>query len=89
MALYAEDAVVMDHPRTGSDFVATGLSEIRGIEAALAERQGSTGGVEFSDVVVSGSTVTFTHTFIAEGGWCSSAAGNEVTVESGRITLAV
>jgi hypothetical protein len=84
MAFYAEDAVVEN-----DDGVATGVSEIRILEAEVPGIQGSTGGIEFTDLVVSGNTVTFKETFMNEAGDCFSSAGNEVTIEDGKITLYV
>ncbi len=92
MALYAEDAVVENHPLDApldADEVATGVDEIRSLEAQVPGIQGSTGGIEFTDLVVSGNTVTFKSTFFNEEGDCFSGAGNEVTVEDGKITLFV
>ena len=88
MAFYAEDAVVENHP-LDSDGVANGTLEIRGLEARVPGIQGSTGGIEFTDLVVSGNTVTFKETFYNEDGDCFSGAGNEVTVEDDKITLFV
>ncbi len=88
MGLYAEDAVVENHPRD-SDGVANGVLEIRILEAQVPGLQGSTGGIEFTDLVVSGNTETFKETFFNEDGDCFSAAGNEVTVEDDKITLYV
>ena len=86
MAFYAEDAVVESHP-LDADEVATGVPEIRILEARVPGIQGSTGGIEFTDLVVSGNTVTFKETFFNEEGDCFSGAGNEVTVEDDKITL--
>ena len=49
----------------------------------------STGGIEFTDLVVSGNTVAFKETFHNAEGDCFSGAGNEVTVEDDKITLFV
>ncbi len=88
MAFYAEDAVVENHPGD-DDGVATGVSEIRILEAQVPGIQGSTGGIEFTDLVVSGNTVTFKETFMHKDGDCFSSTGNEVTVEDDKITLYV
>lgn len=85
MAFYVEDAVVEDHP-LGGDGVATGVLEIRGLEAQVPGIQGSTGGIEYTDIVVSGNTVTFNTKFLNSGGNCFGAAGIVVTVEEGKIT---
>lgn len=89
MAFYAEDAVVENHPLDSGDGVATGVVEIRALEAQVPGIQGSTGGIEFTEMVVSGNTVTFKETFFNAGGACFSGAGNEVTVEDDKITLFV
>ena len=88
MGFYADDAVVENHPGD-DDGVATGVSEIRILEAQIPENQGSTGGIEFTDLVVSGNTVTFKETSMNEDGDCFSSTGNEVTVEDDKITLYV
>ncbi len=88
MGFYAEDAVVENDPGD-DDGVATGVSEIRILEARVPGIQGSTGGIEFTDLVVSGNTVIFNETFMNEDGDCFSSTGNEVTVEDDKITLYV
>ncbi len=87
MALYAEDAVVRDHP-LDADGIATGVDEIRFLEAQVPGIQGSTGGIEFRDMTVSGSTVTFNTKFLNAEGDCFGGMGHQVTVEDGKITLA-
>ncbi len=86
MAFYAEDAVVKDHP-LGGDGIANGVDEIRSLEARVPMLQGSTGGIEFTDMVVSGNTVTFNHKFFNASGGCFGGLGGKVTVEDGKITL--
>jgi len=86
MAFYAEDAVVKDHPRDG-DAIANGVDEIRALEAQVPGIQGSAGGIEFTDLVVSGNTVTFNHKFFNASGGCFGGLGGEVTVKDGKITL--
>jgi len=85
MAFYAEDAVVEDHP-LDSDGVATGVLEIRGFEGQVPRIQGTTGGIEYTDIAVSGNTVTFNTTFFNGDGDCFGAAGLVVTVEEEKIT---
>jgi ketosteroid isomerase-like protein len=85
MAFYAEDAVVENHP-LDSDGVANGVLEIRGFEGQVPGIQGSTGGIEFTDIVASGDTVTFNHKFFNATGACFGGVGDEVTVEDGKIT---
>ncbi len=86
MALYADDAVLRDHP-LDNDGIATGVAEIRVVEAKVPGSQGPTGRIEFIDTTVSGNTVTFNHRFMNNSGDCFGGAGDQVTVEDGRITL--
>jgi ketosteroid isomerase-like protein len=86
LAFYAEDAVVKDHPRD-DDGIANGVDEIRSLEAPVPEIQGSAGGIEFTDMVVSGDTVTFNHKFFIADGACFGGLGGQITVEDGKITL--
>jgi len=67
IGFYAEDAVVKNHPRDG-DAIADGVDEIRVLEGQVPGIQGSTGGIEFTDMVVSGNTVTFNHKFFNTSG---------------------
>jgi ketosteroid isomerase-like protein len=85
MAFYAEDAVVVGHP-LDSDGLAMGLIEIHRLENRVPRIQGSTGGIEYTEMVVSGNTVTFNTTFHNSEGDCFGEAGHRVTVENGRIT---
>jgi len=86
MAFYAENAIVKDHPLDG-DGIANGVDEIRSLEAQVPGIQGSTGGIEFTDMVVSGNTVTFNHKFFNASGDCFGGLGGEVIAEDGKITL--
>lgn len=95
MAFYADDAVVKNHP-LDDDFVATGIDEIRALEEKVPAVQGSGDGVEFFDIVVSGSTVTFSYRFswdrTRSGGavmsaGCAGDTANTATIEDGKITL--
>ncbi len=88
MASYADDAVYENHP-LDNDELATGVAEIRSLEARVPQIQGSTGGIEYTEMVVSGNTVTFSHTFHNAQGDCFGSAGNGVTVEGDKITLYV
>ncbi len=96
MAFYADDAVVMGHPLDDDD-VATGIDEIRVLEEQVPAVQGSGAGTEYFDIVVSGSTATFKHTFrygadgTRSGGsaGCGGAIDNMATIEDGKITLLV
>ena len=84
MAFYTTDAVVKGHPLDNDD-VATGIDEIRVLQEQIPARQGSAAGIEYLDVVVSGSTVTFSHAFRWGGGGCSGGIDNAATVEDGKI----
>jgi ketosteroid isomerase-like protein len=95
MALYADDAVVMDQV-FDDDGVATGIDEIRVLEEQIPAVQGSGDGIEIFDVVVSGSTATFKTRFFygADGvrntsgsAGCSGSLDHTATVESGKITV--
>ena len=86
MAFYATDAAVRDHPLDG-DGIAKGVDEIRFLEAQVPGIQGSAGGIEFVDLVVSGSTVTFNHRFFNAEGDCFGGIRGQLTVEDGKITL--
>jgi hypothetical protein len=86
MALYAEDAVVEDHP-LDSDEVATGVAEIRRYELQFPAAIDPTGGIEYLDMTVSGNTATFNHKFLNAGGVCFGGTGDQVTIEDGKITL--
>jgi hypothetical protein len=94
MALYADDAVVKDHPRDFDD-VATGVDEIRALISEAPLVQGSGEGMELFTVVVSGSTVTFHHRFFygADGihsglvAGCTGGINDSMTVVDGKITV--
>jgi ketosteroid isomerase-like protein len=88
MALYAEDAVVENHPLDTTS-PATGVLEIRGYEGQVPSIQGSTGGTEYTELEVSGNTVTFNHAFVNDDGTCFGGTGNQVTVDDDKITLFV
>jgi ketosteroid isomerase-like protein len=88
MVFYAEDAVIEGHPED-SDGLATGKSEILPIEQRMQIHQGSTGRLEFTNMVVSGDTVTFDDIFHNGDGDCFSSTGDKVTVEDDKITLYV
>jgi ketosteroid isomerase-like protein len=93
MAFYTEDAVVENHP-LDDDGVAIGVDEIRALEEEVPAIQGTGDGIEYIDMVVSGSTVTFNHRFFygsdgtASGGSAGCAGGrdDEARVEDGKIT---
>ena len=87
ISLYAEDAVVTDHPLdTDSPAVATGVEEIRDLEITVPSLQRPEDATEYSDVEVSGDQATFIQRFINSAGECFSTAGNQITVEGGTIT---
>ena len=94
VAFYAEDAVVTGHP-LDEDGVATGIDEIRALEEQIPAAQGSGDGIEFVDVEVSGSTVTFNSRFFygangshaIMGAGCSGRIGDTATFEDGKIVL--
>ena len=88
MVFYAEDAVIEGHPED-TDGLATGKSEILPIEQRMQIHQGSTGRLEFTNMVVSGNTVTFDDIFHNGDGDCFSSSSDEVTVEGDKITLYV
>ncbi len=83
-----DDAVVMGHPLDDDD-VATGVDEIRVLQEQIPAIQGSGAGIEYSDIVVSGSTATFSHAFRSIGGACLGGIDHTVTVEGGKIVLYV
>jgi len=85
LALYAEDAVVLDHP-LDSDGTATGVNEIRELEKNVPSVQRSEDAIEFVDIEVSDNVVTFGHRFFNSSAGCSGYTGNTVTVEDGEIT---
>lgn len=86
MVFYAEDVVVKDHPLDTRDDTAD-RNEIRQIEQTIVVLQGSDAVMEAHDMVVSGNTVTYNSTFVNADGVCFGRAGNQVTVEDGKITL--
>jgi ketosteroid isomerase-like protein len=86
MEFYAQDAVVMDRP-SDEDGIANGRDEIRSMEAQVPGIQGSTGGIEFLDMTVSGNTATFNHKFLDADGGCFGGTGDQVTIEDDEITL--
>jgi ketosteroid isomerase-like protein len=86
MEFYAQDAVVKDGP-LDEDAIANGNDEIRSMEAQVSGIQGSTGGIEFLDMTVSGNTATFNHKFLNADGGCFGGTGDQVTIEDGEITL--
>jgi hypothetical protein len=77
---------VKGHPLDAND-VATGIDEIRVLQEQIPSRQGSAAGIEYLDIVASGSTATFSHAFYSSGGGCSGGIDNTVTVEDGKIVL--
>jgi hypothetical protein len=89
MVFYAEDAVIEGHPSEASDGLATSTSEIAAIEVSLNGFQGSTGTMEYVNMVVSGDTVTFDSIFINGSGSCFSAGGGVLTVKDGKIARVV
>ena len=88
MVFYAEDAVIEGHP-TVDGVTATGKSEILAIEQRMQINQELTGRLEFTNMVVSGNTVTFDDIFHNEEGDCFSGVGHQITVEDDKITLYV
>ena len=88
MVFYAEDAVIEGHPED-TDGLATGKSEILAIEQRMQIHQESTGRLEFTNMEVSGNTVTFDDIFHNGDGDCFSSTGDKVTVEDDKITLYV
>ncbi len=88
MVFYAEDAVIEGHPGD-TDGLATGKSEILAIEQRMQINQGSTGRLEFTNMEVSGDTVTFDDIFHNGDGDCFSSTGDKVTVADDKITLFV
>jgi hypothetical protein len=94
MALYADDAVVRDHPRD-FDNIATGIDEIRALISEAPLVQGSGDGIEYFNVVESGATVMFHHRFfygpngIHSGGeaGCAGGVNDSITVVDGKITV--
>lgn len=87
MALYAENAVVENHPLANT--TREGTAEIRALETQVPAIQGSTGGIEFTDTVVSDNSVTANYAFFNEDGECFGGKDTEVSVEDDKITLYV
>ena len=85
MALFADDAVVVDHP-LDEDGTAQGIDEIRQLEANVAAELPNSA-TEFLDLQISGDTVIFGHQFIVEDGDCFGGSGDRVTVVGDKITL--
>lgn len=85
LALYAQDAVVLDHP-LDTDGTATGVEEIRELEKNVPGVQRDEDAIEFIDIEVSGNVATFNHKFFNSSGGCTGYTGNTVTVENGEIT---
>jgi hypothetical protein len=85
MSLYTDDAVVTDHPRDNDD-TATGVEEIRPLEAVAPSIQRPEDATEFINVEPSGNTVTFDMNFHMDDGSCLGSSGHEVTVEGDKIT---
>jgi ketosteroid isomerase-like protein len=85
MMLYADDAVVTDHPRD-NDESATGVDEIRQLEAIVPTIQRAEDATEFINVQPSGNTVTFDMNFHMADGSCLGSSGHEVTVDDDKIT---
>ena len=96
LEFYTEDAVVENHP-LDDDGIATGTVEIRALEEQVPAIQGSGDGIEFIDMVVSGSTVTFNTRFFSRPAGtasgvipaCGGGTDHQGTVEDGKITLYV
>jgi hypothetical protein len=86
MALYADDAVVTNHP-ADTDNTATGVDEIRALESDVPTFQRPEDATEFVNVQVSGDRVTFGNIFFHDTGECFSGSGHEVTVQDDKITL--
>jgi ketosteroid isomerase-like protein len=87
MALYADNAVVENHPLANT--TREGTAEIRALETQVPAIQGSTGGIEFTDTVVSGNSVTANYAFFNVDGECFGGKDTEVSVEDDKITLYV
>ena len=85
ISLYAEDAVVTDHP-LDDDGLTEGVEAIRALDEFGTSIQRSEDATEFVDVRVSGNSVTFGHRFWNNRGQCFGGGGHEVTVEDGKIT---
>lgn len=86
MTLYAEDAVVTDHPLDYGDApVATGVEEIRLLEVGVPGIQRAENALEYLDVQVSGNQATFVVRFFNAEGECFGGS-RTVAVEGGKIT---
>lgn len=86
LGFYADDAVVVSHP-FDVDGLASGVDEIRLLEQQVPVIQGSVGGIQFREMRLSGTTVTFDYTFLNTEGTCFERSDNIVTFENGEITL--
>jgi hypothetical protein len=84
MALFDVDAAVTGHPADSTPASpARGLAETRTLEALTTERATGVDAYEASDVLVSGSTVMWTHLFHAARYTC--VGNDEIAVEGGKI----
>jgi ketosteroid isomerase-like protein len=86
IALYAEDAVVLNHPLDLDD-TARGVKEIRVWEQQGSKILGTNGSMEYRNLKTTGNIVVFDQKFVNDGGTCFSDVGIKVTVINGKITL--
>ena len=85
VALFAEDAVVTDHPLAGSGSVTTGVDEIRDLEHRDMVLSAATNAYEMTNVETSGDTVSFGHIIRHQDGGCFAGTGHTLTVEDAKI----
>lgn len=78
MALFADDAVITDHPFAG---VTEGTEAIRTLHVRDVEAAGGDDAYQISDLQVSGNTVTWNHVWNER----CTGIGNEATVMDGAI----
>ena len=81
IALFAEDAVMLDHPR--DDDGTADVEEIRALETEIAGVQVNT---SYTKVTVDGNTATFRQELTVDDGECYGGDGQKITVENGLIT---
>ena len=82
MALFSAESEVTFHPLAAS---AAGVDAIRELQISDIEHAAAEGAYKFSNVVVSGSAVTWDHVWVDRQGNERCGYGNETVIENGRV----
>lgn len=82
MVFFSEDSVILDHP---SNPKAASLLEIRGLQISDMGQAADADAYKFSNVEVSGDTVTWDHVWTNNAGTDYCAEGNNAVITNGQI----